>query len=107
MAGLALFVLPDGTGRPLLVWQEADRAPWGVIMMFGGGLALAAGMQASGLAEWLGTALLPLASVPLPLVALAIVGLVVLITEFASNVRSEERRVGKECVSTCRSRLSP
>ncbi|KUO55760.1 MAG: C4-dicarboxylate ABC transporter, partial [Sphingomonadales bacterium BRH_c42] len=49
IAGLALFVLPDGTGRPLLVWQEADRAPWGVIMMFGGGLALAAGMQASGL----------------------------------------------------------
>ncbi|MBA4165478.1 MAG: C4-dicarboxylate ABC transporter [Erythrobacter sp.] len=86
IAGLALFVLPDGTGRPLLVWKEADRAPWGVIMMFGGGLALAAGMQASGLAEWLGTALLPLASVPLPLVALAIVGMVVLITEFASNV---------------------
>jgi sodium-dependent dicarboxylate transporter 2/3/5 len=86
IAGLALFVLPDGTGRPLLVWREADRAPWGVIMMFGGGLALAAGMQASGLAEWLGTALLPLASVPLVLVALAIVGMVILITEFASNV---------------------
>ena len=86
IAGLTLFVLPDGTGRPLLVWQEADRAPWGVIMMFGGGLALAVGMQASGLAEWLGTALLPLASVPLPLVALAIVGMVILITEFASNV---------------------
>lgn len=86
IAGLALFVLPDGSGRPLLVWHEADRAPWGVIMMFGGGLALAAGMQASGLAEWLGTALLPLASVPLVLVALAIVGMVVLITEFASNV---------------------
>ncbi len=85
-AGLALFLLPDGTGRPLLVWQEADRAPWGVIMMFGGGLALAAGMQASGLAEWLGNALLPLSAVPLPLVALAIVAMVVLITEFASNV---------------------
>jgi sodium-dependent dicarboxylate transporter 2/3/5 len=26
--GLLLFVLPDGTGRPLLLWQEADRAPW-------------------------------------------------------------------------------
>lgn len=85
-AGLALFVLPDGTGRPLLNWKEADRAPWGVIMMFGGGLALAAGMGASGLAEWLGNALLPLAGVPLPLVALAIVAMVILITEFASNV---------------------
>jgi len=85
-AGIALFILPDGTGRPLLVWKEADRAPWGVIMMFGGGLALAAGMGASGLADWLGSALLPLNAVPLILVALALVGMVVLITEFASNV---------------------
>ena len=86
LASLALFLLPDGTGRPLLVWREADRAPWGVIMMFGGGLALAAGMTASGLAEWLGQALLPLEAWPLVLVALAIVAMVVLITEFASNV---------------------
>ena len=84
--GLLLFVLPDGTGRPLLTWSEADRAPWGVIMMFGGGLALAAGMGASGLAGWLGQSLLPLAALPLWVVALAVVGLVILITEFASNV---------------------
>jgi sodium-dependent dicarboxylate transporter 2/3/5 len=84
--GLLLFVVPDGTGRPLLTWPEADRAPWGVIMMFGGGLALAAGMTASGLATWLGSALLPLAGVPLPVVAVAIVAMVILITEFASNV---------------------
>ncbi|WP_394729564.1 SLC13 family permease [Altererythrobacter sp. GH1-8] len=86
IAALLLFVLPDGTGRPLLKWDEANRAPWDVIMMFGGGLALAAGMQASGLAEWLGNALLPLEVVPLVFVALAIVAMVVLVTEFASNV---------------------
>ena len=86
IACLALFLLPDGTGRPLLKWAEADRAPWGVILMFGGGLALAAGMQTSGLAGWLGDALLPLEAVPLFLMALAIVAMVVLVTEFASNV---------------------
>ncbi|SMQ69834.1 solute carrier family 13 (sodium-dependent dicarboxylate transporter), member 2/3/5 [Altererythrobacter xiamenensis] len=86
IASLALFLLPDGSGRPLLKWEEADRAPWGVIMMFGGGLALAAGMQASGLADWLGNALLPLEVVPLIVIALAIVAMVVLVTEFASNV---------------------
>ncbi len=86
IASLALFLIPDGTGRPLLIWKEADRAPWGVIMMFGGGLALAAGMGTSGLAEWLGNALLVLETVPLVLVALAIVAMVILITEFASNV---------------------
>jgi len=84
--GLLLFVVPDGTGRPMLTWPEANRAPWDVIMMFGGGLALAAGMTASGLAAWLGQSLLPLAALPLWVVALAVVALVVLITEFASNV---------------------
>jgi sodium-dependent dicarboxylate transporter 2/3/5 len=54
--------------------------------MFGGGLALAAGMQASGLAGWVGQALLPLESWPLVLVAVAVVALVIIVTEFASNV---------------------
>jgi sodium-dependent dicarboxylate transporter 2/3/5 len=85
-ASLTLFLLPDGTGRPLLTWPEADRAPWGVIMMFGGGLALAAGMTASGLAAWLGQELLPLRAAPLIVIALALTALVVLVTEFASNV---------------------
>ena len=84
--GLLLFVVPDGTGRALLTWPEADRAPWAVIMMFGGGLALAAGMGASGLADWLGQSLLVLEAVPLFVIALAVVALVVLVTEFASNV---------------------
>lgn len=83
---LLLFVLPDGTGRPLLVWKEADRAPWGVIMMFGGGLALAAAITASGLAAWLGAVLAPLGSVPTILLAAIIVALTILVTEFASNV---------------------
>ncbi|WP_285711583.1 SLC13 family permease [Erythrobacter oryzae] len=86
IAALALFLLPDGTGRPLLVWREAERAPWSVIFMFGGGLALAGGMSASGLAKWIGTALLPLEAWPLLLVALAVTVLVIVITEFASNV---------------------
>ncbi len=83
---LLLFLIPDGTGRPLLIWQEADRAPWGVIMMFGGGLALAAGITQSGLAAWLGEALEPLSVVHPVIIALALTALVILITEFASNV---------------------
>lgn len=83
---LLLFLVPDGTGRPLLTWQEADRAPWGVIMMFGGGLALAAGITQSGLAAWLGDALRPLSVVHPIIIAIALTALVILITEFASNV---------------------
>jgi solute carrier family 13 (sodium-dependent dicarboxylate transporter), member 2/3/5 len=83
---LLLFVIPDGTGRPLLVWREADRAPWGVIMLFGGGLALAAAIGASGLADWLSHVLEPLRAVHPLVLALAVVALIILITEFASNV---------------------
>lgn len=86
IAALALFLLPDGTGRTLLVWDEARAAPWSVIFMFGGGLALAGGMQASGLSDRIGEALLPLEHWPLILVALTVTALVILVTEFASNV---------------------
>jgi sodium-dependent dicarboxylate transporter 2/3/5 len=86
LGALALFVIPDGTGRPLLTWDEANRSPWGVIMMFGGGLALAAGIGESGLATWLGTALEPLGGVHPVLIAVVLVAIVILVTEFASNV---------------------
>ncbi len=88
LGAMLLFLVPDGTGRSLLVWKEADRAPWGVIMMFGGGLALASGISASSLDDWLGAALAPLKAVPPTLIALVLVALVIIITEFASNVAS-------------------
>ena len=86
VGALLLFVIPDGTGRAIINWDEANRAPWGVIMMFGGGLALAAGIGESGLAQWLGVALQPLGGVHPLLIAAAVVAIVILITEFASNV---------------------
>jgi solute carrier family 13 (sodium-dependent dicarboxylate transporter), member 2/3/5 len=88
LGAMLLFVIPDGTGRPLLTWKEADRAPWGVIMMFGGGLALASGIGDSGLAVWVGTALEPMAGVHPVIIALVLVAIVILVTEFASNVAS-------------------
>lgn len=86
LVGLCLFFLPDGTGRPMLTWPEANRAPWDVVLMFGGGLAMAMGMTESGLAAWMGKMLLPLSAVPLPLVALILVAFVIVVTEFASNI---------------------
>jgi sodium-dependent dicarboxylate transporter 2/3/5 len=86
IGALLLFVIPDGTGRAIINWDEANRAPWGVIMMFGGGLALAAGIGESGLAQWLGVALEPLGGVHPIIIAAVVTGIVILITEFASNV---------------------
>lgn len=89
---LLLFIITDGKktnggkSRALLNWDEANHAPWGVIMMFGGGLALAAGITESGLADWLGGILQQFSDIHPLIIALIIVTLIIIITEFASNV---------------------
>jgi sodium-dependent dicarboxylate transporter 2/3/5 len=86
-AGLLLFVLPTDIrrGRFLLAWRDTANLPWGVLILFGGGLALAQGIDNSGLATAIGSAAGGFAGMPLvlliPAVGLAIVGL----GELASN----------------------
>ena len=86
IATLALFVLPGGQGRPILEWADCHAAPWAMIMMFGGGLALAAGITDSGLAAWIGDRLAALGDLPVWLLVALVVLVVILVTEFASNV---------------------
>lgn len=85
---LAMLLVPAGGGeeRPLLTWDEAVKAPWEVVLLFGGGLSLAAAMQSSGLATWLGQGLVGLGGAPPLLLALVVTGLVIALTEFMSNV---------------------
>jgi solute carrier family 13 (sodium-dependent dicarboxylate transporter), member 2/3/5 len=89
MAGaIALFLIPSGSkDDPLLLrWEYAERLPWGVLILFGGGLALAGAVARTGLAAWIGTSLQALGALPL----LALVGvtatLIILLTELTSNV---------------------
>jgi sodium-dependent dicarboxylate transporter 2/3/5 len=87
-AALALFLLPSGDGdrRALLDWSDLQRLPWGVLVMFGGGLALAEAVSSSGLAPALGGLLAPLTDGPPWLILAAVVASIILISEFASNV---------------------
>lgn len=87
IVGLAMFILPGGSGRGirLLNWDTALHLPWGVLLLFGGGLALSAQFSDSGLSEWLGTLVEGLGGIPVwIMVALATVGILVL-TEMTSN----------------------
>ncbi len=88
MAGaLALFVIPAGGGRgvALLDWDWAKRLPWGVLILFGGGLSLASAIAESGLAGWIGEAMSGAAGWPaVALVAFAAL-VVVFLTEITSN----------------------
>jgi sodium-dependent dicarboxylate transporter 2/3/5 len=85
--GLALFLVPagGGEGEPLLRWRDAARLPWGVLILFGGGLSLASAIQDTGLTRWIGEATEGLAGYPLVLVIAVPVAVVVLLTELTSN----------------------
>ncbi len=84
---LLLFVVPSAQGGALLDWQVARaRVPWDILLLFGGGLALAGAITDSGLAAWLGAGMEALGGLSPMLLALAVVAVLVLVTEFASNV---------------------
>lgn len=83
---LLLLILPvEHGGARVITWRDAERIPWGVLVLFGGGLSLAAAIQESGLAAWIGGSVGALQDVP-PLVLIAIVTtLVIFLTELTSN----------------------
>ena len=84
---MLLFIVPL-TWRPLrvaLTWAHAERLPWSVLILFGGGLSLAAAVQATGLAEWLGQEMSALAGWPVFAVMLAVTTVVIFLTELTSN----------------------
>lgn len=84
----SLFIIPSKqpTKEKMLTWEAAAKLPWDVILLFGGGLALADGFDSSGLAGWIANQLSALNGVPFLLLLFVISFLVLLLTEFASNV---------------------
>ena len=86
-AALALFLLPSGDDEAdaLLTWEEAEDLPWGVLILFGGGLSLASAISDTGLAAWLGTGVQALGGWPILFVLIATVALIVVLTEITSN----------------------
>jgi sodium-dependent dicarboxylate transporter 2/3/5 len=85
---LLLFMVPSGEkSDPLLLrWQYAERLPWGVIILFGGGLTLAAAVSQTGLAEWLGSSLQAIGTLPLLVIIIVTATLIIFLTELTSNV---------------------
>ncbi len=93
-AGLAmtiavvLFLVPSGQGdgQALMSWDRAAQLPWGILILFGGGLSLASAVSATGLAEWLGGSLAPLGAYGIWVLVVATILLVVFLTELTSNL---------------------
>ncbi len=88
LAGLLFFLVPAGKAkdRSILTWTDARDLPWEILLLFGGGMALAGGAELSGLSAWLAHALDGLGGLHPALVILIVGVLVIMITEFASNI---------------------
>lgn len=103
LGALALFVIAPGkaadgapatdstpsnrseTRRGLIGWDDAESVPWGILLLFGGGLTLAQGIESSGAALWLAEQLAVLQGTPPVLVVLAVTAIVLFLTEVSSN----------------------
>ena len=88
IAGILLFILPasKSKNRKLINWEEAVKLPWGILLLMGGGLALAQGFKTSGLAEWIGGQLTLLEGASIFILLLFLIALVNFLTEITSNL---------------------
>ncbi|MEX5249101.1 MULTISPECIES: SLC13 family permease [Kocuria] len=85
--GVLLFLLPAGAARGvrLLDWDSALKLPWGVLLLFGGGLALSAQFSSSGLTEWIGDVASGLGGLPVVLLVVLFAAGILFLTELTSN----------------------
>ncbi len=85
LAVAALFLIPNGKGERLLDWDAAVRIPWGILILFSGGICIASAFVSSGISQMIGEALAALSGIPTLLLLAAICLSVTFLTEITSN----------------------
>src|SRR5690606_17298572 len=84
---VVLFLIPSKDKKSkLMEWDDAVKLPWGIILLFGGGMALANGFESSGLAQWLGNQMTTFAGLTTILLILLLIAAVNFLTEITSNL---------------------
>lgn len=88
IGGILLFLLPThNPEKPTIMdWETAVKLPWGILLLFGGGLALADGFKITGLAEWIGSQMTTLQGVHIAVILIVLIAAVNFLTEITSNV---------------------
>jgi sodium-dependent dicarboxylate transporter 2/3/5 len=85
LAVVAMFLIPNGKGSRLLDWETASRIPWGMLILFGGGIAIAKAFVISGMSAALGSALAGIAGWPILAMIAVICLCITFLTEMTSN----------------------
>lgn len=86
IAAVSLFILPGGGGKPLLDWKDTSALPWEILLLFGGGISLAAGLESAGVVLMLGESLSKLDFLPWFSVLFIVTFITIFLTEGMSNV---------------------
>ena len=87
ICALLFFIIPSSSRKTdLLTWEQASKLPWGLLILFGGGLSLAAQIGSTGLGQWIGDGLTILSSVHPLVLTLCVAALIIFLTEVTSNV---------------------
>ena len=86
--GLLMFIIPVSLHRQeyLLDWKSTERLPWGILLLFGGGLCLAKGMETTGVVQLVGERLAGEGTISVTVLIIALTGFSLFITEIMSNV---------------------
>jgi sodium-dependent dicarboxylate transporter 2/3/5 len=90
LGAISLFIIPSGNpdkpGKALLDWSVAERIPWGIAILFGGGLSMASALEAAGVSDYVGSQMAGIGVLPIIAIVLTLVGVTVFASEMASNV---------------------
>ena len=89
MSGISLFLFSTrgkNNDEKIMHWEDAVKLPWGILLLFGGGLAIAAGFQSSGLASWIAENFTQLSGFSLFIILLVVIAAVNFLTEITSNI---------------------
>jgi solute carrier family 13 (sodium-dependent dicarboxylate transporter), member 2/3/5 len=90
LGAVSLFLIPSGDkarpGKALLDWSVAERIPWGIAILFGGGLSMAAALEATGVSTYVGAHMAGIGTLPVIAIVLVLVAVTVFASELASNV---------------------
>ena len=90
ISGISLFILKtknkNGKVESIMDWDDAVKLPWGILLLFGGGLAIAQGFQSSGLADWIAGNMTKLQGLSFFLILISVITSVNFLTEITSNL---------------------
>jgi len=81
-----MFSVKNNPSEKIMSWDDAVKLPWGILLLFGGGLAIAAGFQESGLATWIAKSMTNLNGYPIFIILLVVIVAVNFLTEITSNL---------------------